>query len=219
MTYNEALKANNERLAAVRDKIAAGGSPAPILLQSKTVTPTKSVQEVTPDAAYDGLEKVTVNAIPSEYVVPSGSQELTENGSYDVTNIKTVTVNVASSGGGGSESGEFDVRVSFYGIAYGESGAYHEPRARSGFYRINGGAEHYFGETSTLTVIDAVDAGGTVTVYIVGAYYPYAENAENCSVDISTEYGEIEEGMEVELTVITISGITGNASLDIKDSE
>lgn len=44
--------------------VSGGGSYD---LQSKTVTPTKSTQAITPDTGYYGLDSVTVNAIPDAY--------------------------------------------------------------------------------------------------------------------------------------------------------
>ena len=67
--------------------------PAPTL-QTKTVTPTKNQQTVIPDSDYDGLSQVTVNAIPNEYIIPSGSQNITDNGTYDITSKASVVVNV-----------------------------------------------------------------------------------------------------------------------------
>jgi len=65
-------------------------------MQTKTVTPTKSTQSVTPDTGYDGLSQVTVNPIPSQYITPTGTITITENGTYDVTAYASVIVNVSS---------------------------------------------------------------------------------------------------------------------------
>lgn len=71
--------------------------------QSKTVTPSQSTQEVTADSGYDALRKVTVNPIPSEYIVPTGNLAITSNTasgqSLDVSQYATATVNVPTGGG------------------------------------------------------------------------------------------------------------------------
>ena len=63
-------------------------------LQEKTVVPLTNEVVVTADDSFDGLSKVTVGAIPSEYIIPSGELDITKNGTYDVTDKASAKVNV-----------------------------------------------------------------------------------------------------------------------------
>ena len=74
--------------------ITATGGGAEVVLQSKTVTPTKSTQNVTADTGYTALEKVTVNPIPDNYIDPSGTKTISANGTHDVNAYEKVSVNV-----------------------------------------------------------------------------------------------------------------------------
>lgn len=52
--------------------------------QIKTITPTKQEQIVEPDEDIFALSKVIVNPIGDEYIVPSGTLNISANGTYDV---------------------------------------------------------------------------------------------------------------------------------------
>lgn len=118
------LELNTTELQELLDEVnnlpdgeGGGGGTVEITLQEKSVTPTKSAQEVVADSGFDGLSKVNVGAIPDEYIVPSGTKSITENGTHDVTANASVDVNVPIPEGyiqpSGSitvtENGEYDV--------------------------------------------------------------------------------------------------------------
>ena len=76
------------------DVIIERGDPK---LQDKATTPNQWTQTIQADfEEYDGLGVVTVYPIPDEYIVPSGTLEIIENGEYDVTDKADVIVSVES---------------------------------------------------------------------------------------------------------------------------
>lgn len=69
-----------------------------IILQSKSATPTTSSQTIQPDEGYTGLSQVLVGAIPSQYIIPTGTKSITANGTgIDVAQYESVDVAVPSS--------------------------------------------------------------------------------------------------------------------------
>ena len=67
------------------------------ITQEKQITPTEEIQEVIPDKGYTGLNKVIVDKIPEEYIIPSGDLEIDQNGSYDVRDKANAVVSVQPS--------------------------------------------------------------------------------------------------------------------------
>ena len=123
--YNTQLQSNNTDLQTVLQTLqtkAAGGEQATPVISvnssglitaiagaktsthqlafqpSQTITPSTASQIAVSSGYYTG-GNVTVAAIPSTYVQPSGTKTITENGTHDVKSYESVSVSVANSGG------------------------------------------------------------------------------------------------------------------------
>ena len=62
--------------------------------QVKTITPTKQEQEVKPDEGVFALSKVVVEPIGEEYIIPTGTEEISSNGLYNVKNKEYANVSI-----------------------------------------------------------------------------------------------------------------------------
>lgn len=72
-----------------------------ITYEDKTITPNTSTQQVEASTGKT-LRSVTVNPIPSNYIIPSGTTNISANGTYNVKNYASATVAVSGGGGGTS---------------------------------------------------------------------------------------------------------------------
>lgn len=119
-----------QAVAALEGKAGGGSEPS---LQSKSVTPSAVQQTVVPDSGYDGLDKVTVAAIPSTYVKPTATKAATTY--TPTTSNQTIAAGTYCSGAqtikgdanlvaGNIKSGVsiFDVVGSYEGSGGGSSG-------------------------------------------------------------------------------------------------
>lgn len=110
----------------------AGGESGELVLQDKSATPTKSQQTFNADEGFDGIGTFTVQAIPSEYIIPSGTKEITTNGIHDVTEKASVNVNVPIPDGYIKPSGSLEIT---------ENGTYDVTDKASAVVNVSGGGD------------------------------------------------------------------------------
>lgn len=93
-TIDSELNTQDDLIAQIQTALAGKASATPTL-QEKTATPTTSSQTITPDSNYDGLSKVTVNAMPT---ATQATPSISVNSSGLITASATQTAGYVSAG-------------------------------------------------------------------------------------------------------------------------
>ncbi len=177
-----------------------GGS---CVLQSKTVTPTKSQQTVSPDSDYDGLSSVVVNAIPEAY---QNVSSVTATAS-DVLSGKTIVTS-----NGTQTTGTMTNRGAVSGTISTKAGTYTIP---AGYHSGSGSVSISSTEQSKI-IADNIKSGISI-LGVTGTYAPYVVLTGSVSLASSTSVNLIISSSSILSTMSVVSlGLTGYGSTTSK---
>ena len=210
-------------------------NPIELTRQTETVSPTESSQEVTPTNSLYYLEKVTVNAIPSDYVgsgvTQRSSSDLTANGATVTApagyyeNDATKTISSGSATPAASISGSSASKVIGNGTITLSKTIANTPQVTAGYVASGSqgntsvelsasittkGATTYHPSTSNQTIATATYLTGTQTINAV----THNLLAENIKSGVTLKIGDSSDDDCVASVLGTYSG--GTPSLQAK---
>lgn len=175
--------------------------------QEKEITPSEELQEVTSDENYDGLSKVVVNAIPSEYIIPTGTENITANGTYDITTKASVNVNVPSE--------EINLQEKSISVATNGSVEVTADSGYTGLSKVN------VSNTQELEEVSVTPTTGSQTITPTGNKLINQVNvsAVDSSIDSNIVASNIKNGVQILGVTGTLNeGITPSGNLDITEN-
>lgn len=179
-------------------------------LENKVVTPNESEQTVTPTGNSYYLDSVTVNPIPSQYIVPTGTKEIVENGtSIDVAHYAFVDVAVP-----GEVPNLQDKSVSYTPSETAQSQTITYDSGYTGLRQVavsvGAVSSDYVGSNITRRDSSDLSVGGA-TVTVPSGYYASSANASVASGTAGTPSatkGTISAQGEMPITV-SVTNTTG----------
>ena len=137
-----------------------GGNSSAPTLQSKTVTPSETLQTIKPDTGYDGLSQVTVNSI-SKTFVGSGVTKKAAATYTPSTSNQTIAASIYLSG---AQTIKGDSNLVARNIKSGVSGTYTGSGSSSSG---NNNVEAYL-VTSTSPTVNFKTSSGTIKIWGYG---------------------------------------------------
>jgi len=178
-SIDEELTAQDSLISQIQTALEgkASGGEVSCVLQDKTATPSTSSQVITADDGYDGLNTVTIEAIPSTFIEPTGTISITTSGRHNVREYEFASVIIEGGNSSIPTVGSYGFMTStaagsvIYSIASGESISYTQTTLV--YQQGPNKYRHSISETLLPNTPIIVLTTGTVTMPILGDYSPF----------------------------------------------